>query len=36
MVVGYFNIVGVAFDETEANAPLIVYGYRVLACSITF
>jgi hypothetical protein len=34
MVVGDFNIMGVTFDESKANAQLVVDGYSLLACSI--
>jgi len=33
MVVGYLNVEGVTLDETKADAPLIVYGDRVLPYS---
>ncbi len=36
MIICYFNLVGVTISETEANPPLIVYRYRMLAFPITF
>lgn len=33
MIVGYLNIIGIAIDEAEADAPLIVNGYGVLTLS---
>jgi hypothetical protein len=33
MIVGYLNVIGIAIDEAEADAPLIINGYGVLAFS---
>jgi len=34
MVIGYLKIVGIAFDETETNSPLVIYRYGILSFSI--
>ena len=36
MIVGYFDVIGVAVDEPEAHAPLVVDRYGVLALSGAF
>jgi hypothetical protein len=36
MVVGNLNVVGIAFNEVEADAPLVVYCDRVLSPSVAF
>jgi hypothetical protein len=33
VIIGYLNVIGIAIDKAEANAPLIIYGYNVLAFS---
>jgi hypothetical protein len=31
MVIGYFNVIGIAIDKSKAYSPLVVYGNRKLA-----
>jgi len=36
MVIGYFDIIGIAIAKSEADAPLIVNGNGVLSMAIIF